>query len=199
MEAGLNARAVGEFASAEQLLRRALDAAPDDYRAYQFLGALLIDRDDKVEGLEILERGADIAGPLTRDTMGIYNNLANALQRRSKSRPSTCVCSLIERASMCATVHSTTSATRRTWRSYRKSSRNGENRMDQTNEILVGVQVDNEVSRGNDTPARSARRVLRCRRSRSSGLTRPGRKFVQPPVHDSVSHIAGVGRVFLQS
>jgi Flp pilus assembly protein TadD len=80
MEAGLNARAVGEFASAEQLLRRALDAAPDDYRAYQFLGALLIDRDDKVEGLEILERGADIAGPLTRDTMGIYNNLANALR-----------------------------------------------------------------------------------------------------------------------
>ena len=84
MEAGLQARAAGEFASAEQLLRRALEAAPQDYRTYQFLGALLVDRDDKVEGLESLERGIDVAGPLTRDTMGFYNNVANALRSNER-------------------------------------------------------------------------------------------------------------------
>ena len=80
LQAGLDARAEGEVVVAEECFRKAMERAPRDFRAPQFLGALLVERDDIKDGVEILEGAVDLAGPLSTSNCGVYNNFANALR-----------------------------------------------------------------------------------------------------------------------
>jgi Flp pilus assembly protein TadD len=80
LAAALDARAQGDLATAEAMLRRAMDDAPCDPRPRQFLGAVLTDRQETGEAIEILAKAVELAGPLTERRAGVYNNYANALR-----------------------------------------------------------------------------------------------------------------------
>jgi tetratricopeptide (TPR) repeat protein len=84
LASGVKAQRTGDATAAERAFRRVLGAYPDDEQATQFLGALLVDRGELDEALELFERVATTLGPPTEDTFGFYNNYANALRRAGR-------------------------------------------------------------------------------------------------------------------
>jgi tetratricopeptide (TPR) repeat protein len=77
---GIAAAAAGERDRAIECYRAALGADPGCVDARRLLGALLAERGDVEEAVEVLEAAAALAGPLQADTTAVYNNLANALR-----------------------------------------------------------------------------------------------------------------------
>jgi tetratricopeptide (TPR) repeat protein len=84
IKAGLDAQARGDLVAAEASYRSVLDVDASEPRAIQLLGALLVDRNEHDEALELFERAASRVGPVSRLNAGFYNNYANSLRRAGR-------------------------------------------------------------------------------------------------------------------
>jgi tetratricopeptide (TPR) repeat protein len=84
LASGERLQRTGDLASAEQTYRRVLETHPRDERATQLLGALLADRNDIDNALELFEAAEPSVGPAGLDTFGFYNNYANVLRRAGR-------------------------------------------------------------------------------------------------------------------
>jgi tetratricopeptide (TPR) repeat protein len=76
----------GDVRGAEQTYRRVLERHPYDEHATQLLGAILAERHEIDAAIDLFESAAAHVGPTTLDTMGFYNNYANALRRAGRLR-----------------------------------------------------------------------------------------------------------------
>ena len=74
----------GDVAGAEQTYRRVLATYPAEERATQLLGAMLVDRHQIDEAIDLFEAAAPHVGAPSLDTSGFYNNFANALRRAGR-------------------------------------------------------------------------------------------------------------------
>jgi tetratricopeptide (TPR) repeat protein len=81
---GTAAQARGDIAVAEKAFRRVLTIDPTNAPAVQCLGAILVDRDDIDEAIDLFEAAAEKIGPPTKANVGFYNNYANALRRAER-------------------------------------------------------------------------------------------------------------------
>ena len=84
LAAGAAAQERGDRGAAEQAFRKVLALDPTNAVAVQLLGAVLVDRDDIDEALDLFEAAAEPLGPPTEATFGFYNNYANALRRADR-------------------------------------------------------------------------------------------------------------------
>jgi Flp pilus assembly protein TadD len=84
LASGERLQRTGDLASAEQTYRRILETHRHDERATQLLGALLADRNDIDEALELFEAAEPSVGPAGLETFGFYNNYANVLRRAGR-------------------------------------------------------------------------------------------------------------------
>jgi tetratricopeptide (TPR) repeat protein len=84
IKAGLDAQARGDLAAAEASYRKVLASDPSEPRAIQLLGALLVERNECDEALELFGLATERVGPLSRLNAGLYNNHANALRRAGR-------------------------------------------------------------------------------------------------------------------
>jgi tetratricopeptide (TPR) repeat protein len=84
LASGVRAQRTGDAATAERAFREVLASNPRDARAVQLLGALLVERGALDEALEWFERVLDDVGPPAQETLGFYNNYANALRRAQR-------------------------------------------------------------------------------------------------------------------
>jgi tetratricopeptide (TPR) repeat protein len=76
----------GDVGGAEQIYRRVLEGHPYDEHATQLLGAILAERHEIDAAIDLFESAAAHVGPPTLDTLGFYNNYANALRRARRLR-----------------------------------------------------------------------------------------------------------------
>jgi len=81
---GAEAQARGDVAAAERAFRGVLEVDATNMAAVQCLGAILVDRDEIDEAIELFEAAAEPLGPPTKANLGFYNNYANALRRAER-------------------------------------------------------------------------------------------------------------------
>jgi tetratricopeptide (TPR) repeat protein len=84
LELGLERARQRHFDEAIGVYRQAVEKWPDDPRAAMLLGSQLSEIGEYDEAVEHLQRAAELTGPLTTQTTGVYNNLANALRRAKR-------------------------------------------------------------------------------------------------------------------
>ena len=84
LAAGVKAQRTGDVAAAERNYRKVLASNPRDVEAVQFLGAILAERGDIDEALDLFDPVAEKLGDPTEDTFGFFNNYANTLRRAKR-------------------------------------------------------------------------------------------------------------------
>jgi tetratricopeptide (TPR) repeat protein len=83
---GARQQQAGDVAGAEQTFRRVLETHPHDEQATQLLGAILADRNELDDALDLFEAAVPHVGPVSAETFGFYNNYANVLRRVERLR-----------------------------------------------------------------------------------------------------------------
>ncbi len=81
---GMRAQTTGDMAGAESAFRQLLANDPKNPDAIQMLGALLVERNDIDEAMELFESGAAMLDGPSLENFGFFNNYANALRRAGK-------------------------------------------------------------------------------------------------------------------
>jgi tetratricopeptide (TPR) repeat protein len=75
----------GDLAQSERICRQVLESDPAEPGAAQILGAILSERDDSEEAIELFQGAVPRVGDLDVDSVGFYNNYANALRRGKRN------------------------------------------------------------------------------------------------------------------
>ncbi len=75
----------GDLAQSERICRQILESDPTEPGAAQILGAILSERDDSEEAIELFDAAVARVGELDVDNVGFYNNFANALRRGKRN------------------------------------------------------------------------------------------------------------------